>query len=220
MEVKELFDRGLAIFEKLYHVRPADSLIRQNDAVALFPNHQGKSAAVHRTTSPPGWLCGAGCWFFEGLAGQAALQQIGQRSRDTAGRWLQDIDGTFALALQDEKTGNVVVVTDRLGTLHVYTAGLRSTILICTSSLVLAALLRPRWDPDGCRQFLAVGSIFETRTQWAGIEKLAPASLFEYSRGNSPAGANTGSCGETCMTARASAERRAYWQPPCETASR
>jgi hypothetical protein len=182
-ETKALFERGVEVFERIYQLHPADSVTGPADCAAVFPNYQGKAAPVERPATAPGWICGAGCWFFEGVGGEAALRRIGQRSRDAAGQWLQDIDGTFVLALRDGVTGKLVVVTDRLGSLHVYTARLGSTALICTSSLVLAALLRPAWDPVGCREFLATGTIFESRTQWAGIEKLPPAGLFEFSHG-------------------------------------
>lgn len=188
-ETKALFERGVEAFEKIYQLHPADSVAGPADSVAVFPNYQGKASPVHRPATTPGWICGAGCWFFEGVAGEAALRRMGQRPRDAAGQWLGDIDGTFALALRDGSTGKLVVVTDRLGTLHVYTARLGSAVLICTSSLVLAALLRPAWDPVGCREFLATGTIFESRTQWAGIEKLPPAGLFEFFHGKPSASA-------------------------------
>lgn len=184
-ETRSLFERGVEAFQRIYQLRPADSVTAPTMQAAVFPNGQGKAAPIHRLFS--GWVCGAGCWFFDGLTGEAALQRMGQRERDAAGQWLRDIDGTFALAWQDDTTGKLVVVTDRLGSLHVYTARLRATVLICTSSLVLAALLRPAWDPVGCREFLALGSIYESRTQWSGIEKLPPAGLFEYVHGKSSA---------------------------------
>ena len=138
-ETKALFERGVEAFEKIYQLHPADSVAGPADSVAVFPNYQGKASPVHRPATTPGWICGAGCWFFEGVAGEAALRRMGQRPRDAAGQWLGNIDGTFALALRDGSTGKLVVVTDRLGTLHVYTARLGSAVLICTSSLVLAA---------------------------------------------------------------------------------
>jgi asparagine synthase (glutamine-hydrolysing) len=178
-ETKALFDRGVEAFERIYQLRPADSV----DYAAVFPNYQGKASPVIRTTATPGWICGVGCWFFEGVTGEAGLRKIAEGSRDNAGEWLQNIDGTFVLALRDGVTGKLVVVTDRLGTLHVYTAQLGAAVLICTSSLVLAALIRPAWDFVGCREFLATGTIFESRTQWEGIEKLPPAGLFEFFHG-------------------------------------
>ena len=49
--------------------------------------------------------------------------------------------------------------------------------------MVLAAILRPNWDPFGLRFFLATGSVFERRSLFSGIEKLPPAGVFRFAGG-------------------------------------
>jgi hypothetical protein len=50
--------------------------------------------------------------------------------------------------------------------------------------MALAMLTRPTWDLEGCRQFLSTNSILEpSRTLFAGVEKLAPSSIFQLAAG-------------------------------------
>src|SRR5439155_8819826 len=96
---------------------------------------------------------------------------------------LADIDGIFTLASGSCAGDELSIVTDRLGSLHIFFATVDSCLLFCTSSMVLAALLRPRWDLLACREFLATGTIFEQRSLFEGIEKLEPATLYRFRRG-------------------------------------
>ena len=106
------------------------------------------------------------------------------RSREQADAWLHEVDGQFALALNDPASNELLLITDRLGMLHIYTVQVRSSVVISTSSMALAMLTQPAWDPEGCRQFLAANAILETpRTLFAGIDKLEPASIFRFARG-------------------------------------
>jgi hypothetical protein len=62
-------------------------------------------------------------------------------------------------------------------------ATVNSCLVLSTSSMIIAALHRPRWDPVALREFLGTGTIFEQRTLFAGIEKLEPATQFRFHRG-------------------------------------
>jgi hypothetical protein len=77
----------------------------------------------------------------------------------------------------------MLVITDRLGSLHLYTARLHSCVLISTSSLALAALSDARWDSVGCKEFIVTGSVFEDRSLFHKIAKLEPATVFRFEEG-------------------------------------
>jgi len=184
-EVRGWFEAGLAVYESLAGLRPADSVADAQTAVALFPRRVSPVEMVRPESARGRWCCGAGTWFYENRGGAEGLRRLlaaGEGGR-SATAWLQPIDGAFALALAGARPGVLHVITDRLGSLHLYRARAGSAVLLCTSSLVLAALLRPEWDPVGLRHFLSTGTIFEAHTLYRGIEKLPPATLFSFERG-------------------------------------
>ena len=182
-----LLDSGVAVFESLHRVRPASKADLFQSSIAVFPTRKGKGAGLLQD-GLPGWICGAGTWFYEGAAGEEGLRRLAlhpAREQDDS-TWLRELDGSFAIALGDPRSGRLRIITDPLGTLHIYAARSGSATLICTSSLTLACLVQPEWDPVGCRQFLATGTIFESRTLFAGVEKLAPATIYTFPSGSAP----------------------------------
>src|SRR4051794_20489941 len=193
-EVCDWFRRGVAAAVSLNGRQPLDVLEEPGLAVAVFPRKVAASGIV-RDAAAKTWICGAGAWVYEGRAGEEGLRRLAaeparQRNPDT---WLKPIDGPFAIALQGAEAGELVALTDRLGTLHLYKAHTQSCVLLGTSALVLAAVLQPGWDPIGLRYLLATGTVFERRSLFSGVEKLPPAGVFRFQRG------------------RAAAERK-YWQ--------
>ncbi len=129
--------------------------------------------------------CGVGTWFYEGSAGIEALRQLSHIAAHNPAippLALRALDGWFALLLF--KDNEAELITDRLGEFHVYASSIDGQTVVSTSSMVLATLTGARWDPDGCRQFLAIGSILEpSRTLFRGVTKLAPASRYRFLNG-------------------------------------
>jgi asparagine synthetase B (glutamine-hydrolysing) len=187
-ERKRLLDSGVALFESLHRVRPSNRVNLPQTSIAVFPPREGKAASLLQD-GLPGWICGVGTWFYEGLSGEEGLRRLAlhQASRPDDSTWLRELDGSFAIALGEPGSDRLRIITDPLGTLHIYTVQSGSATILCTSSLTLAYLAQPEWDPVGCRQFLATGTIFESRTLFAGIEKLVPATVYTFSSGTTPA---------------------------------
>ena len=179
-----VYQRSLALFDSLCAIQPCDVWSGSTMIAARFPRLHAVSAGIVRDPAASTWICGAGVFFDEGRTGAEALRGLagklaaGPREGAFAG-----LDGSFALAHGDDRSGELLVVTDRLATLHVYTAQVDSCLVVCTSSMVLAALAGAPWDPVGCREFLATGTVFEARTLFQGIEKLQPASCYRFQRG-------------------------------------
>jgi hypothetical protein len=185
------FDEATASFQKVCGLQPLSDFKGSNVAIAVFPRQKANATAGIvwiESQGRKGWICGAGTWFWEGLTGEAALRGLGLRlasSDSSIESILSSVDGHFsvAMALRDPK--EIVVVTDRLGTLHVYESCIRTERVLSTSSLVLAHLGKCSWDPLGCREFLATGNIFEPqRTLFGGIRKLEPHTVLAYREGN------------------------------------
>jgi asparagine synthase (glutamine-hydrolysing) len=177
--VSHLFGRGLRAFDVLHGQGPADQQIAPGLAVAVFARTSPRAAKVAITRGPGGrWACAAGA-VYPASAPRALLAP-----RFALSGGLRDVDGMFAVAIGDPAERRFAIATDRLGTLHVYRAEARGCLLVSTSSLVLAALAPSDWDLEGCREFLATGSPAEQRTPYAGIQKLAPATVLEFAQGS------------------------------------
>jgi asparagine synthase (glutamine-hydrolysing) len=179
-----LFRKGVAASSALNGRRPLDCLEEPGLHVAVFPRPVHPAGIVRY---PGGWACGAGAWLYDGQAGVEGLRRLVDAPRRNLDQWLRPADGAFAIALQGDRPGEILAITDRLGTIHLYKArdktGSGSCVLLGTSALTLAAVLDAGWDPAGVRYFLATGSVFERHSLFAGVEKLPPATVLRFERG-------------------------------------
>jgi hypothetical protein len=189
LTVQRVFERLLFVFESVCGLQPTDQLLHDGTAVAKFPRLRKHEIPIARAADSSGtWICTAGTAFWRGRSSADALTELATRWNrlrpEVMSRDLQEADGPFVLAAgAGSPDGGVLVATDRLGTLHAYTATADSCTVLCTSSLVLAAWLRPEWQADSCREFLSTGTVFGQRSLFRGIEKLGPAQIFELRNG-------------------------------------
>lgn len=183
-----LFGAGLTLFDTLCELRPSDSIEGATLSVAVFPRTKARSSGIVRAKNSNRWLCGAGTWFYQGVSGEEGLRKLldhPQFSTNNPDAYLQDLDGQFVVASGDCSSGKLIVVTDRLGILHIYAVQIGTAQVISTSSIVLAALAGSAWDPEGCRQFLGSGNIFEpSRSLFKGVKKLEDARIYGFADGH------------------------------------
>ena len=182
--VARLTGRGVALFRMLHGLSPAATHSRVASSVAIFPSLF--SSASHVVVTEEGCTCGAGTWFYQDAVGTEALKRLSRAMAcDASAREyrLGALDGWFVVLQIGD--GDAELITDRLGELHVYASSIHGHTVVSTSSMVLAALTGAAWDPDGCRQFLAIGAILEpSRTLFRGVTKLAPASRYQFWNGD------------------------------------
>jgi asparagine synthase (glutamine-hydrolysing) len=177
--VRAVFEEALRVHRRLFGAEPDDAALGAATGVAVFGSARGPAGTIARAADGR-WVAGAGVIF----PGHAAELLLG-RSPGLDGT-LACVEGMFALALGDPSARTLTLVTDRLGSLHLYRTAVLRTAVLSTSSMVLAALAAPRWDPVGCREFLGTGTVFEDRTLFEGIEKLGPGVVLEYRDGAPP----------------------------------
>ena len=177
-----VFTQGLTLFSTLCGLHPCDSFASTTLAVSVFPRTKARATGIVRDATR--WLCGAGTWFYQGVSGEKGLRKMLDDqafSTDNTDANLQDLDGQFVVAAGDCNSGELAIVTDRLGIVHIYTVQIGTTRVVSTSSIVLAALAGAEWDPEGCRQFLGSGTIFEPkRTLFRGIDKFEDARIYSF----------------------------------------
>jgi hypothetical protein len=187
--VRHTFARALAAFETLHGIAPAARQEADGLALAAFPLASGGAALTGPTAEG---LLGAevGLWFRDELPGRPELAPLlpALLGPDAAlPDALRGLDGYFALAAADPAKGELAVLTDRGGALHLYEAGVGGVRAIATSALVLAALFGAGFDRTGVRDFLATGTVYGNNSLFAGVTKLEAATLYRF-RDGAPAG--------------------------------
>ena len=184
----QLFAKGLNLFNSLCKLRPCSSIASATLAVAVFPRTKTRSTDIVRAKAASRWLCGTGTWFYQGVSGEEGLRKLLDDelrfSTSEPDACLPDLDGQFVVASGDGDSGELTIITDRLGILHIYAVQIGATQVISTSSIVLAALAGPEWDSEGCRQFLSSGNIYEpTRSMFKGVNKFEDARIYCFADG-------------------------------------
>ena len=97
---------------------------------------------------------------------------------------LRHLDGQFVLAIYDGRDGRVHVVSDPFAILAVFVGQIGSRVFISTSALAVAQAIGATPSELGTRYFLVTGNVPGDVTLWAGVSKLAPATVLELSARN------------------------------------
>jgi len=133
-------------------------------------------------SSPRGWLVSAGCWHHPecGLDDPGALLAL-LEARGAAA--CDGLDGCFAVAWQDRASGELTVVPDALGRLHVYCCEAPEGVYVSTSPVAVAAAARCAPDPLAAWELLAVGTLYEERSPFQGVRRLAGGFRHRFAHG-------------------------------------
>ena len=129
-EAREWFERGIAAATFLRGSAPLDRFEEPGLGVAVFPRKVAATGIVRDPANTldrqaaPAWICGAGAWFYQGLAGAEGLRRLAAQAfrQATPEAWLQPVDGAFAIVLPGKEPGQLTALTDRRGTIHLYQA--------------------------------------------------------------------------------------------------
>lgn len=177
----ELRGKALRAFHSLAGLTPSAEQTVADCVAIKFAKLNGSGSGILVDEATRSWVCGAGTFLTREQYGDAALSLM--LACGASAPLLSEWNGIFALAAFDGRTSELSIVTDRLGSLHIYKAAVAGCILISTSSLVLAAIARPEWDVVACREFLTTGTVFEQRSLFQGIEKFPPAAIVRFRGG-------------------------------------
>lgn len=185
--VREVWDRGVALFEAVHRLRPDGAADAVTTRVARFPRRLVPAPGLVREDTPKEWGVAAGAFVSsEGVASGATLRRIATALVDDGeplAAVARGLDGYFVLAAGSERTGDMAVMTDRCGALHAYHARTSDCAVVSTSALVLAALTGASLDPTAARELLAAHSVFEERSLWLGVSKIPDATIVRFRDG-------------------------------------
>jgi hypothetical protein len=82
----------------------------------------------------------------------------------------------LAVVGYDAGRDEVIIGTDGLGLMPVYVCQVPDALLVSTSALAIARVVRPGVDALGLRTFLATGMRIGPRTMWDGVRRLDPGT--------------------------------------------
>lgn len=121
----------------------------------------------------------AGTLIFRHSDGHAALIRIVHclASGQTLEQLSVELRGPYTLVLIDRVEKRVCVLNSREGLRYCYTSTRNGGKAFSTNLLLLAALTGGEASPEGIRQFIHLGVIFEQRTIFDGVNRVLPGSF-------------------------------------------
>ncbi len=181
--VRRVLDRGTDVARELTGLAPIAVEHRDRCSVAQFPRVAASVSPLQR--GPAGWALVSGTWVHRSAAPAVAITTLAQGLLGSGGMdaALADMDGLFALVRYDARTDDLDLATDAIGRLHVYRTEVDGCLVVGTSALVLATLRQAAFDPQGLWEFVGTGSVFETRSLFADVEKLDRGTVFTFRAG-------------------------------------
>jgi asparagine synthase (glutamine-hydrolysing) len=163
--------------------RPPDSTIRNSwSFAAAFARQNGSSSAIASDANTGSWVAVVGTCFHQSACNDpdSLLRQYLSHGADQLSR---SLEGFFAVIVGDGGTKEIIVITDVIGSCHLYCRQTGDAIVLSSSSLALASLGQVSLDPVGCQEFLGTGIIYEDRTLYREVKKLPAASIVNFCAG-------------------------------------
>jgi len=122
---------------------------------------------------PEGWLAGAGTWHHPEIPGRDDSAGLLRLLGTSGAAALDRLDGSYAIAWLDARSGDLVVATEPLGRLHVFCAETEEGAFVGTSAVALARAGAAEPDPVAVHEFLATGTVYGDRSPFLRVRRLA-----------------------------------------------
>lgn len=181
---EEIFKAGLRCAQRIKSQAPKN---RINDAcarAASFARRNGTGGNLVTDDATGCWLMAAGSWFHTDGYGAGDEERLLQSMVETTvARVAPELEGFFVIVFCDTRAREVFVVTDLMGSRHCFMRAMGACMALSTSSLLLAALDEVTPDSLACEEFLRTGAIYEDRTLFREVKKLAPATIYRFADG-------------------------------------
>lgn len=181
---EELFRVGLKQARRIKSQAPKSIVDVTYARAASFARRNGTGGKLVTDAATGCWLLAAGSWFHTDGYGSGDESRLLQRIIETSvARAAQGLEGFFVLVFCDARSREVFIVTDLMGSRHCFIRAMGDCVAVSTSSLLLAALGDAKPDPLGCEEFLRTGAIYDDRTLFREVKKLAPATVYRFAEG-------------------------------------
>ncbi|MGH9767553.1 MAG: hypothetical protein ACREAB_08990 [Blastocatellia bacterium] len=181
---EELFKAGLDQARRIKSQAPKNMVDVAYARAASFARENGSGGNLVTDATTGCWLIAAGSWFHSDGHGSGDESWLLERIiGTTVARVALGLEGFFIIVFCDASSREVFVVTDLMGSRHCYIREMGDCVALSTSSLLLTALGDVTADPLGCEEFLRTGVIYEDRTLFREVKKLAPATVCRFAGG-------------------------------------
>lgn len=181
-----LFRTAVQRFKRLKGRAPSAQHETAWAQVAAFTRENGTGGKLAQDATTGSWLLAVGSWFHaDGSAAGAEAHLLARALTVGADRLAQELEGFFVIAVGDGRSRRISVITDVVGSRHCFWRQTEQGIALATSSLVLASLGAPEFDPLSGEEFLRTGVVFEDRTLFRAVRKLPAAQVLQFSDGQS-----------------------------------
>lgn len=179
-----LFRRGLQVARQLRGQEPSDFIETAWARAAIFARQNGSGAALAQDAATGSWLFAVGTWFHgDGYATGAEERLLARALEVGAERVAGELEGFFVVVFGDGRAREAAVITDLIGSRHCFARTFDEGVALSASSLLLASLGDATLDAVGCEEFLRTGIVYEDRTFFREVRKLAPASVLRFGVG-------------------------------------
>jgi len=181
-EARLLFDSGLQVARRLKNsVRHAtDDGLR----VASFPRQNGTGGSIVEDPESGTWLLTLGTWFHPAALGPGDERGLLQRYQEIGPvRLALELEGFFLVLVGHVRKNELLVITDVVGSCHAFWRQFPNIVALSGSSLLLAGLRGCSLDPIAGQEFIHTGIIYQDRTLFSEVRKLAPASVYRFKDG-------------------------------------
>jgi asparagine synthase (glutamine-hydrolysing) len=179
----DLFARGKAAAQRLKGTPSNGEITTPYADAASFPRRNGAGAPLVQDAAG-NWLCAVGTWFHaDGFATGAEANLLKAFTRHGALRCAHALSGFFVIVIGEARSQTTYVITDLIGSRHAFMRKLPEGIALASSSLLLATLADATPDALAIEEFIRTGVIYEDRSFYQEVKKLAPASIYQFSDG-------------------------------------
>lgn len=179
---EEAFRRLLCASQAICGLAPGSVLREPWSYAASFPRRNGSGHPIALDPRTGSWLAMAGTCFHQS-GNQGPEHLLEQYLEAGVERLAGDLEGFFAILIGDGRTKDVTVITDIIGSYHLYARRIADITAMSDSSLALACLGDEVLDPIACQEFLGTGKIYEDRTFYREVRKLPGATISTFSHG-------------------------------------
>lgn len=183
-DARHAFTRGRERCASLKNCQMTQAVSRPGHYAQSFARQNGTGAPLVVDESTGAWLLAVGSWFHQdgyGTGAEARLLQ--QCQRVGIAQVAQELSGFFTLLFHDAARAATFLLTDLMGSRHAFLREFPWGLALASSSLALASLAPAPLDPLGCEEFLRTGIVYEDRSFFRDVRKLAPASLYQFANG-------------------------------------
>ncbi len=183
-EADELFRLALQRARQIKKQIPNSTIESQQAKAASFARQNGSGSMIITNEQSGSWLTTVGTWFHsQGLASGDEERLLKRAIEIGADKLADELEGFFVVAFYDGRKRELFIITDIVGSRHCFVRQIGEATTISTSSLLLASLSEYKLDPIAAEEFLRTGVVYEDRTLFREVRKLAPATIFRFAEG-------------------------------------